>query len=169
MSNKTEITQFIKERINQNISKSQIETELSSKYQNTEYEKILKDFPEPALKEKYKNFNRALIVFIAVTFLIRLINLIKMATGGMVSELGIAVTLGVSIMILSLPVVAIYLVSSYSRRGYIFTTLFYLYALQDAYKSMTSVINLFVPLIIVMLSVFLYRKIFPKTGSMDGL
>src|SRR3989338_8339059 len=99
MSNKKEIVGFIKEQIKQNTPKSQIENELSSKYEPKEYEKILKDFPEPSLKEKYKLLNNIIIGCIVFVTLLKLLAIIRIA-----SEFGIIAILGFLALGLLIPV-----------------------------------------------------------------
>lgn len=72
---KKEIKIFIEEKLKQNVSKSEIEKELSQKYQPEEY-KWLSDYAEPEMMKKYKILNWFLIFLLTILLLLKIFNLL---------------------------------------------------------------------------------------------
>ncbi len=145
---------------------------ISTMFENNKEEAAL--VPDPALKEKYKSYNKALIVCLAVTFLIKLFGLITAVVGGgaaakvIATGAGIGSLLGLSILILALPVVLISYVASYRKGAYVATGILTALTLSNQIgylgkaASLGVVTSILLSAAIIGLSIFMYRKMFPK-------
>ena len=170
MSNKKEIIKLIKERIQQNTPKLQIESELSSKYEPKEYEKILKDFPEPSLKEKYKLLNNIIIGCIVFVTLLKLLAIIRIA-----SEFGIIAILGFLALGLLIPVFLIVYLLQYRKNAYLITIVLTVMSLSNIFDGVDKIFasgkgigiglfffQLIIVILLISLPIILLKKLFPK-------
>ena len=161
MSNKKEIVKVIKERIKSNIPKIEIEKELVSKYKTEEFIKILADFPEPELRKKYKTHNIVLIIFVVIATLLKLISIVVMEPG----TVPISFLLLISIII---PTILIVGLLSFRKNSYGLTAAVSIFSLLPFLKNpgelvyLNSMLVLISIIVILSLSLFLRKKIYPK-------
>lgn len=169
MSNKKEIIQFIKDKIKQNTPKAQIQTELSSKYEVKEYEKILKDFPEPELKERYKVLNGLLITFTVIITLIKVLSILSL--GAEFGAIGVSAFLVIGLFI---NVAIIIYLLSYRASAYLLAFTFTVLSISKVFEGGDIVfssgslfvigiylINIIGVLSILILSIILFKKVHP--------
>lgn len=168
MSHKKQIHQFIKSKIKEGIPKKQIATELASQYQKKEYKKLLENFPEPALKAKYKLLNNILIASIIVVTLFKVLTIIVISLDFSIAVLPIFLIAG-----LAIPILLITLIRSGQATGYLVTALLTfasLKGLDELPEVFTSgdpiviglaILHLLLIFTIIFLSIFLLRKIHP--------
>ncbi len=170
MSNKDQITRFIKEKIREKVSKTQIETELASKYEEKEYRKILRDFPEPALKEKYKITNGVLVACIIIITLFKLLSILEIGF-----SLGVIPILLLCLIGLVIPTILVVYLFSCRASIYIVTTFLLLsgfvrsfrgteelFASADVISISIFALKKFIGLLAICLSIFLWKKIYPN-------
>jgi len=161
MSNKKEIIKVIKERIKSNIPKIEIEKELSIKYKTEEFIKILADFPEPELIQKYKAQNTVLIIFIVIATLLKFISIVAMEPG----TVPISFLLLISLII---PIILIVGLLSFRKNSYGLTAAVCIFSLLPFLKNpdelayLNSMLVLISIIVILSLSLFLRKKIYPK-------
>lgn len=162
MSNKKEIVKIIKEKIKLNIPKVEIEKELSIKYKAEEY-KILADFPESELKQKYKKYNTVLIVCLVLIMLFRLLGVLDLNSdfGGGVMMLFIVLALGI-------PAYLINGLRFYRKSFYGIITILSIASLGSFLKTPENfqyiyyTLEFIIVLVTTIISIFLFRKIYPK-------
>ena len=128
MSKKREILKMVKEKLKQEIPKSDIELELSSKYQKKEYRKILKDFPEPVLKKKYQKFHNALMVFLVLELIGKIFAVTSINQGSSTNQ--ILFWLVFSSII---PILLIINTSTYRASAYLLNIIYITYSLISYY------------------------------------
>ena len=97
MPDKKEITGLIKERIRRGVSKTLIHDELAQSYDEADFINILKDYPEPQLKERYAYLNNILIFALVTITLIKLAAILSMGEG--LGALGLAVILFIGVFV----------------------------------------------------------------------
>ncbi|OGZ73062.1 MAG: hypothetical protein A2908_01925 [Candidatus Staskawiczbacteria bacterium RIFCSPLOWO2_01_FULL_38_12b] len=170
MSNKKEIVGFIKEQIKQNTPKSQIENELSSKYERKEYEKILKDFPEPSLKEKYKLLNNTLIACVSIMTLFKLLTIVEIG-----SEFGVIAVLIFLVIGLLIPIYLVIYLLQYRRGAYIITIALTVLSLRNFFDGVDEIFTsgnwlyigifffgLILVILLILIPAILLKKLWPK-------
>lgn len=169
MSDKKEINNFIKERIRQRISKSQIENELASKYKYEEYARILMDYPEPALKQKYSWLNTILISCLVIVTLFKVLSILGL--GAVFGPIGVSLFL---ILGLALNVFLIVYLLSYRASAYLATLTFTILSITKSVEGTdqifasgdnlligTAIFQFVLIGFIILLSIVLWKKVHP--------
>jgi hypothetical protein len=177
MAIKHEITAFIKEKLKQNTPKSQIEYQLSRKYQKQDYENILNDFPEQNFKEKYTLLNWILIGSLSLLTVFKIITILQTR-----SEFGTTALISFIIIGIILPIILIVYLASFRASGFLLTTALTVISiannLENNVKALSSVensidIGLIVLQVILMgvciiLPIYVWRKAFPNYKFMSA-
>ena len=172
MSKTKEIHKHIKERLRQDISKSQIEQELASKYIGTDYKSMLKGYAEPKLMRKYKTLNNILIGCVVILALAKLLMMYALALPWGISPMFFIIfILAASI----LPVFLIILLRSYQATGYFITAALILSSLLQSSEEIYDVLStgslfevnwligqMVLSFLAIGLSIFLYKRIHPN-------
>lgn len=167
MSNSKQIIKFIKDQLKAGTSKTQIASELASNYEPKEYERFLKDFPEPELKAKYKTLNQILIACIAINIPFKLLAVFGLE----LAPVGILIF---CLMSLVISVCLILYLSSFRAMAYLVTFLLTMQGLGQLVQGLEialatgNVITILLAsiqtlsiILVLFLSIFLWKKVHP--------
>lgn len=166
MSNKKEIIKIIKEKIILNIPKAEIEKELSLKYTNEEFNKILTNFPEPELKQKYKKNNKTLIVLAYVLAFLGVFH--GFLLGRAESEnpvVRVAGALDGLILSVAVALMGLSTLKSFQKTSYllvIFMSVFFLFKGLFYPVGLTTLAQIVLSIVVLVMSISLYKKMYPK-------
>lgn len=163
MSNKKEIIKIIKEKIKLNIPKVEIEKELVSKYKVEEFIKILADFPEPELKQKYKKHNTALIICLVLIMLFRLADVFDLSL-----DFGGGAMILFIVLVFGIPAYLINGLRFYRKSFYGIIIILSIASLgsflraPENFQYIYNTLEFIIVLVTTIISIFLFRKIYPK-------
>jgi hypothetical protein len=118
MSQKKEIKTYISEGISRGLSKEEIRNSLLQKYQEKDFRRILVQYADPQLKEKYNIWNIILIILMIINTLSRLFALLGI---GLETEAGFAAIL--LLLLIFLPLNIIFIIAIIKSRAWVYPIL----------------------------------------------